>query len=93
MPNERLLRYESEQEPGTRSAELAGLLSLLPEEYGFDDETLEEIAGLPFVSDNNEDALSTAVSFLDSDGRIDGEHCLCFHAFHFYLEAPEWYGM
>jgi hypothetical protein len=68
-----------------QSAELADLVSLLPEEYGFDPDTLREITEMPF-DDGVEGAVRTVISYLDSDGRIDGEKFLIGAGF---LEPPE----
>lgn len=52
-----------EGEPGQDSAELAGVLEGLGEEFGFDSETCAEIAGMPFA-----EAYETAYSYLTSAG-------------------------
>ncbi|MEX2006804.1 MAG: hypothetical protein WD877_01335 [Candidatus Saccharimonadales bacterium] len=49
-----------EQNPGQ---EIADVLSRLGEEYGFDSETCEEIAAMPFS-----DAFETAYSYLSQAG-------------------------
>ena len=73
----RLVQNEQEQEP-TPSQEIAGILGVFGEEFGFDAETVEEIAELEF-----EEAFETAYSYLTQAG-IDADEVLTL-----FLEEPD----